>query len=75
MYSTAGDLDPAMIKSHAQFYAAQPPAPGRQGDTAPAATGKSLYEKGVPERGIASCARCHGSNEDRIAAEFGLRTL
>ena len=60
MYGIAGDLDPALIKSVAQYYAAQPPAPGRQGDPALVATGKSLYEKGVPERGIPPCASCHG---------------
>jgi len=67
MYGIAGDLDPAMIRSVAQYYAVQPPAPGRTGDPALIATGKSLYERGVPERSIPPCASCHGPNAQGVA--------
>jgi cytochrome c553 len=60
MWGIAGDLDPAIIKGIAQYYAAQPPAPGRVQDPAAVARGREVYDKGVPARGIPACATCHG---------------
>ena len=61
MWGIAGNLDPAIVKGIAQYYAAQPPAPGRVQDPAAAlARGKEVYDKGVPARGIPACATCHG---------------
>jgi len=60
MWGIAGNLDPAIIKGIAQYYAAQPPAPGRVQDAALLAKGKDVYDKGVPDRGIPACATCHG---------------
>jgi cytochrome c553 len=62
MWGIAGNLDPAIIKGIAQYYAAQAPAPGRSGDPAAIAKGKEVYDKGVPDRGIPPCATCHGAN-------------
>jgi cytochrome c553 len=67
MYGIAGNLDAAMIKSLAEYYASQPPAPGRPGSPTLIAAGKSLYEKGVPERTIPPCASCHGAQADGLA--------
>ncbi len=60
MYGIAGNLDAALVKSIAQYYAAQPPAPGRPGDPALIAKGKALFETGIPDRTIPPCATCHG---------------
>ena len=60
MYGIAGNLDAALVKSIAQYYAVQPPAPGRPGDPALVSKGKSLFETGIPERMIPPCATCHG---------------
>jgi cytochrome c553 len=62
MWGIAGNLDPAIIKGIAQYYAAQPPAPGRVQDPAAIPKGKEVYDKGVPERGIPACATCHGQD-------------
>jgi cytochrome c553 len=62
MWGIAGNLDPAIIKGIAQYYAGQPPAPGRVQDPAAIAKGKEVYDKGVPERGIPACATCHGQD-------------
>jgi cytochrome c553 len=62
MYGIAGNLDAALVKSIAQYYSAQPPAPGRPGDPALIAKGKALFETGVPERTIPPCATCHGAD-------------
>jgi cytochrome c553 len=62
MWGIAGNLDPAIIKGIAQYYAAQPPAPGRVQNPAAIALGKEIFDKGFPDRGIAACATCHGPN-------------
>ena len=60
MWGIAGNLDPAIIQGIAQYYAGQPPAPGRGGDTAAIARGKELFDQGVPARSVPACATCHG---------------
>ncbi len=67
MYGIAGNLNVALMKSLAEYYASQPPAPGRPGDPALIATGKALFEKGVPGRGIPPCASCHGADAAGVA--------
>lgn len=62
MYGIAGNLDMPLVKSIAHYYAEQPPAPGRPGDTALIAKGKALYETGIPDRTIPPCATCHGAD-------------
>jgi cytochrome c553 len=67
MWGIAGDLDPAIIKGIAQYYAVQPPAPGRVQDPAAFAKGKEVYDKGVPSRDIPPCATCHGPDAAGLA--------
>jgi len=67
MWGIAGDLDDHMIDSIARYYAAQPPAPGKSGDTVLIAKGKQLFEQGVPDRSILACASCHGANAEGLA--------
>jgi cytochrome c553 len=67
MWGIAGRLDEKIIGGIAAYYAAQPPAPGRNDDSALVAKGKELYDKGVIDRGIPACASCHGANGEGIA--------
>jgi cytochrome c553 len=67
MWGIAGDIDPAIIKGIAQYYAVQPPAPGRVQDPAAFAKGKEVYDKGVPSRDIPPCATCHGPDAAGLA--------
>ena len=67
MWGIAGNLDPAIIKGIAQYYATQPPAPGRGDDKVAIAAGKEVFDKGVPSRGIPPCATCHGPDAAGLA--------
>jgi cytochrome c553 len=67
MWGIAGNLDEAIIGSIADYYASQPPAPGRSDDPALVAKGKELFDKGVPERGIPACMACHGADAAGVA--------
>ncbi len=61
MWGIAGTLNDALIEPLAQYFAAQKPAAGVAGDPALVAEGKTLYDKGVPDRKIPPCANCHGA--------------
>jgi cytochrome c553 len=67
MWGIAGNLDEAIIGGIADYYASQPPAPGRSDDPALIAKGKELFDKGVPERGIPACMACHGADAAGVA--------
>jgi len=60
MLGMATLIDDATAEALAQYFAHQPAPPGTPGDNVVVARGKQLYEGGVPDRGIAACASCHG---------------
>lgn len=66
MWGIAGNLDAATIKSVAYYFATQPAAPGRTGDSALVRQGRELFEKGVPDRSIPPCASCHGAKAQGV---------
>src|SRR5271168_4523742 len=56
MWGMASQLSDATIGALAAYFAAQPAAPGRGGNSALIAQGKHLFEEGVPARQIPPCA-------------------
>jgi cytochrome c553 len=62
MWGIAGTIDDSLIEPLAEYYAAQPPAPGRPGDPKLVAAGKQLFENGDSARNIQACASCHAAN-------------
>ena len=66
MWGIAGNLPEPIIVGIAQYYASQPPAPGRVEDPSLVAKGKELFDKGLPDRGIPACASCHGANAEGL---------
>jgi cytochrome c553 len=65
--ASAGLLNDQIMTELASYFSTQAPAPGQSGDPARVATGKQLYEKGSPDRGIPACAGCHGVNAEGFA--------
>jgi cytochrome c553 len=62
MWGLASTLNDTMIGALAAYYAAQHPARGQPGDSKLLATGKLIFEKGMPAEGIPPCNVCHGAN-------------
>jgi cytochrome c553 len=62
MWGMASQLNDPTISALAAYFASQPAAAGRPGNSALAAEGKHLYEEGVPAKQIPPCASCHGPN-------------
>jgi cytochrome c553 len=68
MWGVSALLDDAMITGLADYYAAQPPAPGRRGRPALVNSGKRIFAEGIPIRGVRACASCHGERGEGAAA-------
>src|SRR6202521_3654542 len=64
MWGMASQLSDAAISALAGYFAAQPAAPGRGGNSALIGQGKHLFEEGVPARQIPPCASCHGAHAE-----------
>jgi cytochrome c553 len=67
MWGMASQLSDATISALAGYFAAQPAAPGRGGNSVLIAQGKHLFEEGVPARQIPPCASCHGAHGEGMA--------
>jgi cytochrome c553 len=68
MWGMASQLSDTTIGALAGYFAAQPPAPGRGGNSALIVQGKRLFEEGVPAHQIPPCASCHGANAEGRAS-------
>jgi cytochrome c553 len=67
MWGMASQLSDTTIGALAGYFAAQPAAPGRGGNSTLIAQGKRLFEEGVPARQIPPCASCHGAHAEGLA--------
>ena len=60
MFNVAHVLSPAMLKALAEHFKDLNPKPLGGGPKELAATGKKIYEDGVPSAEVPPCATCHG---------------
>ena len=67
MWGMASQLSDTTITALAGYFAAQPAAPGRGGNSTLISQGKRLFEEGVPARQIPPCASCHGAHAEGLA--------
>lgn len=63
-------LSDADMRSVAAFYASKSAKPGFAKNKAYAAEGERIWRGGIPERGIPSCAGCHGPAGAGIPAQY-----
>jgi cytochrome c553 len=68
MWGMASQLSDTTIGALAGYFAAQPAAPGRGGNSTLISQGKRLFEEGVPARQIPPCASCHGAHAEGLAS-------
>ena len=59
-------MDDATLDALAHYYSSQPPPTPVSDDAALIAAGTKIFGQGVPERGVAACAVCHGANANGI---------
>jgi cytochrome c553 len=60
MFNVAHSLNPSMLSVLASHFHDLHPAPMGDGPHRLVASGKTIYEEGVPEANIAACFACHG---------------
>ena len=60
MFNVAHTLSPAMISALAANFRSLNPAPIGGAPKQLVATGKKIFEDGVPDANVAACAACHG---------------
>jgi len=60
MWGMSSELDDPTIAALATYYAAQKPEPSTPGRSALIATGRDIYEHGIPAEGVPACSACHG---------------
>ena len=62
MWGLSRHLSDDQIKGLADYFAAQHPKANQPGDPVRVASGREVFEKGVPAANIPPCATCHGAS-------------
>jgi cytochrome c553 len=60
MFNVAHSLSPSMLAALADHFHTLNPPPAGSGPQRLAASGKTIYEEGIPEANVAACFACHG---------------
>ena len=61
MWGITRKLTDEQIAGLARYFSQQKDAPNVAGDPATVAAGKAIFENGIPDKGVAACAGCHGA--------------
>ena len=68
MWGATARLSPEMAHGFAHYFASLPAEVAGDGDAGLAASGKLIYEQGVPEANVVSCIVCHGPKGEGFEA-------
>jgi cytochrome c553 len=60
MFNVAHSLSPSMLTALANYFHRLRPAPVGDGPQRLVASGKTIFEEGIPEANVAACFACHG---------------
>jgi cytochrome c553 len=66
MWDAVAFLNPQTARDLAFYFSTIPPKPANDGDLELAAVGRTIYEAGMPDQNIVSCAACHGPYAEGI---------
>ena len=66
MWGAAEGVSPLLARNLAIYFSGIPPKAAHDGHLELAAIGRGIFEEGLPELNIASCAACHGPNAEGI---------
>ena len=66
MWGAAESLSAQSAHALANDFATLPPRPAGDGDTELVATGRTIYQQGMPEDNIVACVVCHGPNAEGV---------
>jgi len=68
MWDAVAFLNPQTARDLAFYFSTIPPKAANDGNLELAAAGRAIYEAGMPDQNIVSCAACHGPNAEGVGA-------
>ncbi|HLH96164.1 MAG TPA: c-type cytochrome [Xanthobacteraceae bacterium] len=66
MWGAAENLNAGAAHELALYFASLAPRPANDGDADLVATGRTIYQQGMPEENIVACVVCHGPNAEGV---------
>ena len=66
MWGAVAALSPQSARDLANYFSTLPPRAADDGDQGLVATGKMIYESGIPDSNVVSCLVCHGPNAEGV---------
>ena len=66
MWGAAANLSPLAARNLAVYFSTIPPKAANDGDRELAATGRAIYQEGIPDANVAACVACHGPNAQGV---------
>jgi cytochrome c553 len=66
MWGAAESLSAQSAHELATYFSTLPPRPAGDGDTELVATGRTIYQQGMPDDNIVACVVCHGPNGEGV---------
>lgn len=67
MWGAAANLGARSARNLAAYFATIPPKAASDGNKELAATGRTIYQEGIPDANIVACVACHGPNAQGVS--------
>ena len=67
MWPATANVDPWAARRLAKYFSRLHPQPADDGDRSLVATGRAIYQEGIPNMNIPACVACHGPSAQGIA--------
>ncbi len=67
MWGAAANLSPRTARHLAIYFSSIPPRAANDGDKELVATGRVIYQEGLPDSNIVACVACHGPNAQGVS--------
>ena len=66
MWGAARHLTPETVHGLALYFSTLPPRAASDGDSELVATGRTIYQQGMPDSNIVACVACHGPSAEGV---------
>jgi cytochrome c553 len=66
MWNAVANLRPQAARDLATYFSTLPPKAANDGAQELAGIGRTIYQEGLPDSNIVSCAACHGPNAEGV---------
>jgi cytochrome c553 len=66
MWGAAANLTPQAVRNLSMYFATLTPRAADDGDRELVATGRTIYQEGMPDDNIVACVVCHGPNAQGV---------